>query len=142
MEGVAGIALMACQNRFSFASCVDSIKEGIRKISGCSKDPPAEPHTRKIDAAGSPHPLEKTQQWDGRQTKATVQGGQILGVRRKRRTGVVSKNQTNERKSSFEMYLSTIPKLDPIDRTVGWVYEQTDSVEVRSVVRRRIENAD
>ena len=121
---------MARQTRLTFATCVDSIKEGIRKISGCSKDPPAEQPTRNTDAVGSPHPLETTQQWDATRGKATVQGGQILGVRRKRRTGVVSRNQMIERKSSFEMYLSTIPKLDPIDRTVGWVYEQTDNVEV------------
>ena len=29
-------------------------------------------------------------------------------------------------KSNFDVFLSTIPKLDPIDRTVEWVLSQPD----------------
>ena len=110
-------------NHLSFASCVDSIKEGIRKLSGC-KDENRKPPARKIAvAAGAEgHPLQ-----EHRQMRATVQGGQILGVKRRRGA---SHAGPDKRKSSFEMYLSSIPTLDPIDRTVGWVFMQPDDMEV------------
>lgn len=37
-----------------------------------------------------------------------------------------------KKKSSFELYLSTIPIIDPIDRTVDWVLNQPEMEEVVS----------
>ena len=63
--------------KLSFASCVDSIKESIRKISGCKDVPPeakAGP-VRKIAIVGGARPLVAAQ--EHQQRKVTVQGGQV-----------------------------------------------------------------
>ncbi len=39
-------------------------------------------------------------------------------------------SQKSEHKNSFELYLSSIPRLDPVDRTVGWVLMQPDNVRL------------
>lgn len=43
-------------------------------------------------------------------------GGNVLGVKRKAKC--------LENQSNFEMYLSTLPKVDPVDRTVNWLFHQ------------------
>ena len=45
---------------------------------------------------------------------ARREGGKVLGVKRKARSF--------ERENSFEFYLSTLPKVDPVDRTVNWLF--------------------
>ena len=57
------------------------------------------------------------------------QGGQILGAKRK---AGARHGQQDERKSNFELYLDTIPRLDPVDRTVGWVFQQHEEAQVYS----------
>ena len=39
---------------------------------------------------------------------------------------VSKKSDIGQQRSSFEIYLSTIPRLDPVDRTVGWVMMQPE----------------
>ncbi len=127
-----------------FASCVDSIKEGIRKISGFKEaynvdGGKAEEEGgggrksgRKITVVGAALPAHPLQQSQGLAHRATVQGGQILGVRRKRGKVGGRGGGDGGSRTSFEMFLSTIPKLDPVDRTVGWVFTQPDEeVQVR-----------
>lgn len=63
----------------------------------------------------------------------------MSGVRRKR--GLASDSHAEseaKRKTSFELFLSTLPKLDPIDRTVGWVFQLPSSSTTTLMVRERV----
>lgn len=126
--------------KLSFASCVDSIKEGFRKISGSKEAHYVEADNGRIDrkpagkiavvgAALPAHPLHQTL---GAGHRATVHGGQILGAKRKRAKGGGGRGGEADGGSvtSFEDFLNTIPKLDPVDRTVGWVFTQPDEEEL------------
>ena len=42
--------------------------------------------------------------------------------------------QPRKRKTSFDLFLASIPKLDPVDRTVGWVLKHPDLEVVRFLV--------
>ena len=53
----------------------------------------------------------------------------MIGVRRKKR----GEREGGGRRSCFERYLSSLPRLDPVDRTVSWVYQHPDDSEVRVV---------
>ena len=53
----------------------------------------------------------------------------MIGVRRKKR----GEREGGGRRSCFEHYLSSLPRLDPVDRTVSWVYQHPDDSEVRVV---------
>lgn len=54
-------------------------------------------------------------------------GGPIVQVERETGRGMAPPHQHNKkRRTSFELFLSSIPKLDPVDRTVGWVLKHPD----------------
>ena len=106
--------------RFTFASYVDSIKVGLRKISSYK------------DSSGSARRKE-TVSLSRKQTQEPFvvseerrPGGIVVGVKRKkeRSRGEANCEGTASKKTSFEMFLLTLPKCDPVDRTVGWVYQQ------------------
>lgn len=93
--------------KLKFSTCVDSIKDNIKRISGI--------HTYK--------------------GKRGVVGDSPFKVPEEQFVDVCNTSEqssSRRRKSSFEMYLSTIPKLDPVDRTVGWVMMQPDIVSCSS----------
>jgi hypothetical protein len=92
--------------RLKFSTCVDSIRDNFRRISGINKH-----GSSKRRGEDSPR-------------KERVQVVEEVS------NGVSQSNQRNRhhrRKSSFELFLSTIPKIDPVDRTVGWVMMQPDN---------------
>ena len=122
---------LARPGRFTLASYVDTIREGIKKISGY-KD--ITNNSRKREVSEQQHPLE-TVAAVGTEGRRKV-GGIVIGVKRKNGTGnyVSSEDSHAKRKTSFETFLSTLPKSDPVDRTVVWVYQQpVDLVQVRSI---------
>ena len=45
---------------------------------------------------------------------------------RERDSGRVAPPHARKRRTSFEIFLASIPKLDPVDRTVGWVLKHPD----------------
>lgn len=89
------------------AYVVNSIKAGFRKLgAGVLADGVNGTTNRRTNAyAGA--------------TPATAQrkvGGIVLGVKRKAK-GL-------ENLSLFEVYLSNLPRVDPVDRTVNWLFHQ------------------
>ena len=53
----------------------------------------------------------------------------MLGVKRKK-VGGGGACDGGEHQSSFELYLKALPRLDPVDRTVGWVATQISQPQV------------
>ncbi len=95
--------------RFTF---VDSIKEGFRKISNYK------------DSAKRKEVVVQRQS-EVISPERRKAGGIVVGVKRK--CGVPSGevgHSHSKRKTSFEMFLSTLPKCDPVVRTEGWLYQQ------------------
>lgn len=89
------------------AYVVNSIKAGFRKLgAGVLPDGVHGAAKRRTNAyAGA--------------TPATAErriGGNVLGVKRKAKC--------LENQSSFEVHLSSLPRSDPVDRTVNWLYHQ------------------
>ena len=122
--------------KISFTSqCVDSIREGLRKISGC-KDVTEE----GVHIPNSPNPRRKTAVIHSPRIEAllplenkvsttaseTRDKGERQATKRWSRT-----SQSEGRKSSFEVFLEGVPRLDPIDRTVGWVFKESDGGQER-----------
>lgn len=127
---------LARPGRFTLASYVDTIREGIKKISGY-KDITnnSKAHIRR-EVSGQHPPLE-TAAAVAREGRRKV-GGIVIGVKRKNGIGnhVISDGSHAKRKTSFETFLSTLPKSDPVDRTVGWVYQQpVDILQVRVEIK-------
>ena len=87
--------------KLKFSTCVDSIRDNFRRISGRVKrgDSPAKVPEERIQV------VDELSNEENR----------------------TKKQNHRRRKNSFELYLSTIPKMDPVDRTVGWVLMQPDN---------------
>ena len=107
--------------RFTFASYVDSIKVGLRKISSY-KDSSGSARRKEV----VPLPRKQTQEPLAVSEERKRPGGVVVGVKRKkeRSRGESNDEGTASKKTGFEMFLLTLPKCDPVDRTVGWVYQQ------------------
>jgi len=58
------------------------------------------------------------------QSRRQAEAGKVTG-------GSQYHHHHRKRKNSFELFLANIPKLDPVDRTVGWVLKHPDSEVVR-----------
>ena len=106
--------------RFTF---VDSIKEGFRKISNYK------------DSAKRKETVVQRQSVVISPEKRRA-GGIVLGAKRKGGrgpSGELEVGHSNKRKTSFEMFLTTLPKCDPVARTEGWLYQQpVEWTKVRS----------
>lgn len=99
-------------SKLKFAACVDSIKENFKKISAYTGNSRNRAFNR-----------ETLVERDGGSKKSSVLRDDN-GM-----TGWTEKSsKCQDRRSSFEIFLSTIPKLDPIDRTVGWVFTQPNEI--------------
>ena len=101
-------AAMRRSGRITLATCVDTLRDSWRNINGGARKEAVQLQVPEFE-------------------KPRRHGGHVSGVRRKR--GLLAEHGsagTSEakRKTSFELFLSTLPKLDPIDRTVGWVFQQ------------------
>ena len=103
--------------RISFTTCVDSIREGIRKISGCEdvdKDGIIQPDLprRKTPVINRPS-LDLLQEHD-----------QFYDKKRHCKS-------RSKKHQSFEKYLANIPKIDTVKRTVKWVFSVEPSYDKR-----------
>ena len=96
--------------KITFASCVDSIKQNFKKIGG-RKDVPL---ARKNTIIELPE-------------KENQKIRPCLDKERSKNNNS-KKNGASGQKSSFEIFLSMLPKVDPVDRTVGWVLKQPDEM--------------
>ena len=94
-------------SKLKFSTCVDSIRDNFKRISGINKNGSCKVKRGAIGDSISKVP-------EGHFVDDVCNANKLRHSRR--------------RKSSFEMYLSTIPKLDPVDRTVGWVMMQPDNI--------------
>ena len=98
------------------AYVVNSIKEGFRKLGG-GRGLASDGHHARTGRRRSPFinhgQITENLAPDGRKY-ARREGGNLWGVKRKVKGG--------EREVSFEMYLSSLPKADPVDRTVHWLF--------------------
>lgn len=117
--------------KFTLASYVDTIREGIKKISGYKDTATSsKPHKEPEQSQG---PLEKTPATGTEGKRRARVGGVVIGVKRKNGVANYVSSETSsqaKRKTSFDTFLSTLPKSDPVDRTVVWVYQQPmDHVE-------------
>ena len=102
------------------AYVVNSIKEGFRKLGAGRVLASDGHHTR---AARRRPPLANPEQITenlapGGGKYARREGGNLWGVKRK--------VKGEEREINFEMYLSSLPKADPVDRTVHWLFHHHD----------------
>lgn len=95
-------------SKLKFSTCVDSIRDNLKRIRNGSK-------RDNLVQKCSLHPREDD----------NISSLKIV-ANRKRKDG-------HRKKSSFEVYLSTIPKLDPVDRTVGWVMRQPEHTVVSNI---------
>ena len=96
------------------ATVVNSIKEGFRKLGAgvLAEGSGAGTRTRR-----RPNVKNSTT------TPANAvrrEGGNVLGVKRKAKV--------LERQSSFELYLSSLPRVDPVDRTVRWLFHHQQQI--------------
>lgn len=99
-------------SKLKFFTCVDSIKENFKKISAYTGN------SRNRASNGDALAIE---------SKQSSISHEDNGVTVTQRKGDIERSSKGRgRRSSFEIYLSTIPKLDPIDRTVGWVLKQPE----------------
>lgn len=90
---------------------VDSIKEGFRKISIYNSSTKRKENVLKRPAeVASP---------DKRRA-----GGLVMGIKRKKAIIPPNAETGQPCTRSFEGFLSSLPKCNPVDRTVGWVYKQ------------------
>ena len=111
-------------------SLTSQIREGLRKISGC-KDVPEE----EIQIPKSPNPKRKTPVIHSPRIEALLAienkapAGETKDKDKRKRWSRTS--QSDGRKTSFEVFLDGVPRLDPIDRTVGWVFKQTNATQDR-----------
>ena len=102
------------------AYVVNSIKEGFRKL-GAGRGLASDGHHARAGRRRSPFTnhgqiTENLAPNGGKYARR--EGGNLWGVKRKVKGG--------EREVSFEMYLSSLPKADPVDRTVHWLFHHHD----------------
>lgn len=123
---------------------MDSLKNNFKKWSSHSKEPhanrrkivrvePFKPEQVDTEVAGCSRDAVGTR--NGHRAEL-VQGEVMLldyhqlnmGQNGRERGGglVPPQHTSRKRKTSFELFLSSIPKLDPVDRTVGWVLKHPD----------------
>ena len=102
-------------SKLKFSTCVDSIKENFRRISTY--------HGNSRNAASNRDKCVAERKEHCSHSSVTLKGPVEQKQKRKRTSIKAAKGR-----STFETYLSTIPKLDPIDRTVCWVLSQPDEV--------------
>lgn len=104
--------------RISFSTCVDSIREGFRKINGCQE-------VEKDDILQPDLPRRKT----------PVINGPSLDLFQEHVKHPDKKaghcKVRSKKKQSFDNYLATIPKVDAVKRTVGWVFSAEPSYDKR-----------
>ena len=117
--------------RLSFASCVDSIREGLRKLSGCRDVPesnvylPSSSQPKRKTAVVTSPKLESLQIHDkNADYSRKLSGRESEGSKFK--TLLPNIARSSDEKTSFDNFLEGIPKLDAIDRTVDWVFQQPD----------------
>ena len=92
-------------SRHKFSSYVDSIRDNFKRISGIRDgNKSTEEEEKEVIQAPAGSPMMVYRQEDPNSHKRT------------------------RRRSSFEIFLSTIPRLDPVDRTVGWVMTQPETI--------------
>ena len=103
------------QSKFTLSGCVDSVKKGLTRLTVVYNN----------HVTSKKHVL----------TQATriVPVAECCGVVAQQG----SVKHRDGRGSSFETYLRGLPKLDPIDRTTGWVFRHTDTEE-SGTARRKI----
>jgi len=144
-------------------SCVDTIKEGFRKFSGCKdqdvvkKRPPNVcNHTLQIPERKLSENLQRQLSRDlEKKYGADVERKLSKEVERKLshchdenqkqivlsnliKQVSVAEDYGTDRKISFETYLKTIPRLDPVDRTIGWIVQQPDDNTDSPVTMRHL----
>ena len=109
------------QPRARMAHVVNSIKAGFRKLGGgvLVADGAAQGHA-KASNQSRPHAyVEASASRENREGERMYgvrrEGGKLLGVKRKTR-------RFEREGSSFDVYLSSLPKMDPVDRTVNWLF--------------------
>ena len=104
------------------AYVVNSIKAGFRKLG-------AGVLTSDAQASGGARARRRTNAYtgtgggggdSGAAFGGRRAGGNVIGVKRKPLRGIENQN-------SFEVYLSGLPKVDPVDRTVNWLFHQSES---------------
>ena len=103
------------------AYVVNSIKEGFRKL-GAGRMLASDGHNagaaRRRPPLANHGQITENSAPDGGKYAVRREGGSLWGVKRKVKGG--------EREISFEMYLLSLPKADPVDRTVHWLFHQHD----------------
>ena len=102
------------------AYVVNSIKEGFRKL-GAGRGLAGDGHhvrapRRRPPLANHGQITENLAPDGGKYARRD--GGHLWGVKRKVKGG--------EKEVSFETYLSSLPKADPVDRTVHWLFHHHD----------------
>ncbi len=117
---------------------MDSLKNNFKKWSSHGKDPQV--NRRKIVHV-EPFKPEQVEDEEACCTRGIedrrdefIRGEVVLldyhqlSKRQREQGGLVSSEHSSsrKRKTSFELFLSSIPKLDPVDRTVGWVLKHPD----------------
>ena len=126
IQSVAPVARMAF--------VVNSIKAGFRKLGAGVLA--SEGHISGSGGRGRRRPNAQTAAGyatggDGGASAARRRaGGNVLGVKRKAR-------EFDDQSRSFEVFLSSLPKADPVDRTVNWLFHQHHPPEEEVKERRK-----
>ena len=112
------------------AYVVNSIKEGFRKLGAgvLASDHHARASRRRPAGLLNGENLAAGANGNG----ARRAGGNVWGVKRKVK-GL-------EKQSSFDVYLSSLPKADPVDRTVHWLFHHHDEAGSHDQEGRRERN--
>ena len=100
------------------AYVVNSIKEGFRKLGAGRVLASDGHHARRRPTLINHEQITENLAPDGGKYAVRREGGNLWGVKRKVKGG--------EREISFEVYLSSLPKADPVDRTVHWLFHHHD----------------
>ena len=100
-------------NRISFTTCVDNIREGLRKIRGC----------KDIDEEDILQPTKNPVHYKYQQELHQKSEKFTKNYNYSDKSGSISrkKSQAGTQKSNFDNFLDSIPKLDSVNRTIGWV---------------------
>ena len=141
--------------KVTLQSYVDTIKEGFRKLSGCKdqdgikKSRDSSRHQSDKGSHSVQTPERKVSESLQKQLSRDLEKryGSVVEQRLSReverklshcheseRQAVLSTlikkisigEDHTDRKISFESYLRSIPRLDPVDRTIGWIVQQPD----------------
>ena len=153
--------------KVTLQSYVDTIKEGFRKLSGCkdhdsikkSRDSSRHESDKGSHAVLTPErkvseSLQKQLRRDLEKKYGSVVERRLSReVERKLSHCHESEKQAvlstlikkisvaedhTDRKISFESYLRSIPRLDPVDRTIGWIVQQPDDNNDSPVVVKHL----